>query len=132
MSSYAKSIVFHTLSAMEHFIMVALVTSGAVLLPKIVLVEGGCIFTSWDHRVVLRAPAYWDIMTVGADSLFKRTLTNINALTKDKAFGQQQHNSSTGNSTNQACDATPSWQRCSARLGPHACWQISCDTDQSW
>ena len=81
MSSYAKSIVFHTLSAIEHCIMVALVTSGGVLLPRIAPVEGRCICTFWDHCVGLRAPAYWDIMTVGADSLFKRTLTNINALT---------------------------------------------------
>ena len=88
MSSWAKSIVFHTLSAMEHSIMVALVTSGGVWLSRIVLVEGDCICTTWDYCVGLRAPAYWDNMTVLADSLLMRTLTNKNALTLDKAFGQ--------------------------------------------
>ena len=61
--------------------MVALVTSGAVLVARFIPVKGGCICSSWDHGVGQRAPAYWDIMTVGAESLFKRSLTNINALT---------------------------------------------------
>ena len=81
MSSYAISIVFQILCAMEHCIMVALVISGGVLLPRVAPVEGGCVFSSWDHFVRHKARAYWNIMTVGAESLFKRSLTNVNALT---------------------------------------------------
>ena len=66
---------------MEHCIIVALVTSGGLLVPRFVPVKGGCICTSWDHGVGHKAAAYWVIMTVRAVSLLKRSLTNVNALT---------------------------------------------------
>ena len=58
MSSCVFSIVFHTLCAMEPCIMVALVTSGAVLVASFAPVKGGSICSSWDHGVGHRALTY--------------------------------------------------------------------------